>query len=478
MPDAEDDSALDPARIPANPARRFFVAMLVKDIELVPAILDLVDNSIDGAKRIRPPLDGDDPGLLGVQPDGGEGDVEPMRFDDLFVNIVVDGERFEIEDNCGGMSLEAARSYAFRFGRPETVQGPLGEVGQFGVGMKRALFKLGSHFEITSMSPTDMFTLPVDVPSWMSDPSPEWSFELSNFQEGLEHDLGETGTTIEVTELHDTIAEETGDPAFVGRLRAELRLRHSDAINQGLKLSVNSDTVDSFTPELLQGDHFAPIFVDQAVDAGGERSLRMRLYAGVLRLRDEDRDISDAEDFREPPDAGWYMYCNGRLLLAADRTRLTGWGQPAAAYHPQYRQFRGYVLLDGDSALMPWTTTKTSVDEDARVFRAVQVEMFDALQKTQAVLNRLKKELGSGNENKPAVVAMAAARAVPLGAVEPRSAPAMPPPAPRTPSTTRRIAYDVDKADYDVVVAELGARSAAETGRATFDFFLQNQVTG
>jgi hypothetical protein len=70
--------------------------------------------------------------------------------------------------------------------------------------------------------------------------------------------------------------------------------------------------------------------------------------------------------------------------LFADKTRLTGWGAEAAAYHPQYSRFRGYVLLEGDARHMPWTTTKTGVDEDSRVFRTVQNEMFDSLQKVQA----------------------------------------------------------------------------------------------
>ena len=52
---ADRDGAQTRARrVEATPEKRFFVSMLVKDIELIPAIVDLVDNSIDGAKRLRP----------------------------------------------------------------------------------------------------------------------------------------------------------------------------------------------------------------------------------------------------------------------------------------------------------------------------------------------------------------------------------------------------------------------------------------
>src|ERR1051326_5430154 len=110
--------------VDASPEKRFFIHMLVKDIELIPAVLDLVDNSVDGARGIR----GDE------------------RFDDLWVRLNIGPERFAITDNCGGIDIGTARSYAFRFGRPWDAVGVPGSVGQFGVGMKRALFKLGRAF--------------------------------------------------------------------------------------------------------------------------------------------------------------------------------------------------------------------------------------------------------------------------------------------------------------------------------------------
>lgn len=488
--------------ISANPARRFFVAMLVKDIELMPAIVDLVDNSIDGAKRLRQPVadanrDVESEGDVGSAADADAADAGPEevagngaspeqvvddpnrdRFKGLFVKIAVDGEHFEIEDNCGGISLKAAREYAFRFGRPHKVEGPLGEVGQFGVGMKRALFKLGTWFEVTSMSHHDSFTLPVKVTEWMEDESLEWSFDLYDVEEGLDLDESQTGTTIIVKPLHATIAEETGDPNFAERLRDELELRHAEAVRQGLELKVNDVAVPSFQPMLLVGEDFKPIYVEkEIVDDGG--SLRMRLYAGLVRLREEERDVDlgEAEDFRAPPKAGWYLYCNDRLLLAADTSRLTGWGEVVAGYHPQYRQFRGYVMLDGDASLMPWTTTKTAVDEDSKVFRAVQTEMFDALQKARTIMNRLKHEAGASDAvDRPALGAMEAARPAALSAVSESKTFVVPPPPKRPPARDKSIQYRVDVDDFLVVSKELGTDVASEVGRRTFQFFVDNQV--
>ena len=99
--------------------------MLTRDVLLTRAIIDLVDNSIDGAKRLR-----------------SEGDYSGLK-----VIIRFSEEEFSIEDNCGGISIPTARDYAFRFGRPKDAPSTTSSVGQFGVGMKRTFFKLGRFFQ-------------------------------------------------------------------------------------------------------------------------------------------------------------------------------------------------------------------------------------------------------------------------------------------------------------------------------------------
>src|SRR5690349_10409695 len=91
----------------AKPTKDFFVSVLVKDISLVPAIIDLVDNSVDGARRLR-----------SVSTDPSNTD----SFDGLEVKIDTRRNRFRISDNCGGIPVEVAEQYAFRFGRDETFE--------------------------------------------------------------------------------------------------------------------------------------------------------------------------------------------------------------------------------------------------------------------------------------------------------------------------------------------------------------------
>lgn len=160
--------------IKANPTREFFVNMLVRDILLKQAIIELIDNSIDGARTIKKDND----------------------FTGLKIAVDFDGDSFCIRDNCGGIPLDVAQEYAFRFGRPkEKETGNNETTGIFGIGMKRALFKLGDYFEIKSKTVTTSFEVKLDVEQWENEESNNWDFPFSSYQENLCNSLESTGTT-------------------------------------------------------------------------------------------------------------------------------------------------------------------------------------------------------------------------------------------------------------------------------------------
>ena len=79
-------------KVSALPTKALFVEMLTKDVSLPSAIMDLVDNCVDGALRIR-----------------GRASLEGLE-----VSLTIGEREFRIEDNCGGIPLNIARNYAFR----------------------------------------------------------------------------------------------------------------------------------------------------------------------------------------------------------------------------------------------------------------------------------------------------------------------------------------------------------------------------
>ena len=129
--------------IDAHPVKEFFIDIITQDVKIIDSIPEFVDNSIDGALRHQ---------------EEGE-DLSGRR-----ITITLDGEKAVIQDNCGGISKSQAEDYAFRFGSPEEAEELPSRIGEYGIGMKRSIFRLGSKFLIES-NPVDdeRFVVEVDV---------------------------------------------------------------------------------------------------------------------------------------------------------------------------------------------------------------------------------------------------------------------------------------------------------------------------
>lgn len=434
------DNPLDPNEILAEPTKDLFVSMLVKDIPLRRAILDLVDNSLDGARRLR-----------GNGPYAG-----------LSVRVEFSQERFRIADNCGGIPVDVARRSAFRFGRPKDMVATTHSVGQFGVGMKRALFKLGKAFRVESTTPTSHFVVEVDVPTWTDDP--QWRFEFQELQENVPQAADRVGTEVLVTELHDGIREEFRLDTFQNLLAAELAAAHQVSLNEGLAITVNTIPITYQPSVLLNSENLRP--ASDQIEVAGQPPVRILLYAGIGEA--------------SPQSAGWYVFCNGRLVLGPDQTIVTGWGedqeQTIPKYHNQFRQFRGFAFFDCDDAgRLPWNTTKTGVDVDSPVYQAARQRMVRLMRPVIDFLNALDNEISQPEPHLARVVEQAQSQPV---------AQLNLPPQPFT--VTRRedrgprvlrITYYRPESDIEKVRAQLRADSRKEVGERTFDYYLKMECS-
>ena len=211
----------DLTKVDASPTKAFFVDIITKDIQLDEAIQDLVDNCIDGAKRMRPGTDAD--------------------YNGLTVSIDVGPNGFSIEDNCGGIPLDVARKYAFKFGRAKGFKRTANSVGQFGVGMKRALFKMGDKFSVVSVEPEYSFRVDVDVPAW-ADNDMNWDFDIAELVKGP-HPEETTGTKISVEALDPAVASTFSQQAFVGKLRHDIRVAQQHPMRLGLGITLNGEAI-------------------------------------------------------------------------------------------------------------------------------------------------------------------------------------------------------------------------------------------
>jgi hypothetical protein len=354
---------IDINTIKAEPTKDLFITMLVKDITLRDAIGDLVDNSVDAAKSIA---------------------ANPSNLTGFRIEIILDKNHFEIVDNCSGLEAEDARNNAFYFGKPENFKPGKHTIGQFGIGMKRAFFKIGNYITVKSIASTSSFEMHIDVPSWRKNDN--WNFQFDTIKEKVNNPWSKTGLDIHINNLQPDTLEKFTDKQFINDLKREIALEHLYSINQGLEILINNEPLEIYKLTLIQDNKkgIDPVYWKYKFKGG----LTAEIIAGIS-------DDNGAE-------GGWYIFCNDRLILGPDTTEITGWSGSGAKelprYHDQFYRFRGYVFFNADnSALLPWNTSKTSMDLDSPDWLYVRNQMIILGKQVKKLMDDMKKERERGN---------------------------------------------------------------------------------
>ena len=479
------------AKADANASRAFFVQMLTRDIALEDCVLDLLDNSVDGAWRslghAAPSLQ--DQGI----------DLSPYS-----IKITANESLFSLEDNCGGMTQERAEKYAFTFGRmlaeddleeegekngepgddseetaePDGVDAEGDEasgeaeyrIGVYGIGMKRAIFKIGGSIDIKSTYTEAVgrkaFRVPIDVPTWMRDPDTDWRFAI--FEAAPDP---EDGIRIEVTGLNRQTVAAFGSEAFMQNLRRVIERDYSLHLSRGLRVSLNGVSLEPWQITMLEGGDFAPVnrSWDVALE-GGTVHVELLAGAGAAPPDDEAPDESDKGEQR----FGWYVACNGRIVLAGDKTALSVWGaDDFPIWHRQYRGFLGLVLFTSENTeLLPLTTTKRSVDVSSEVFRQSKPAMREA---TRAWINYTTARKSA---REAAQAKEAEAKAVSIFRVSSRIAISTPSFAPKTRVRTSSIQFAEPVAKIRKLGEAFGSVNmpATQVGSRSFDYAYKDLV--
>ena len=425
--------------VDANPTKDFFISMLTRDIPLDRAILDLIDNSVDAAIS-----------------------SSPSDLNDKKIRIILNENSFKIEDNCGGFNVDTARHYAFRFGRDsKSDRLTPNSVGQFGVGMKRTLFKLGNSFVVKSVFPDGAFELSVDVQEWLSADSEKWEFQLQS----IDKPPIENGTYIEVNNLFSSVKEQFIDNEFLRTFKEEVAIAYFKRINQGLKISINDDQVDLFDIKVKQSDELSTIYLK---DTFGEVTIKVRV--GV-----DEQDLNKG---------GWYIVCNGRLVESSEQTSKTLWGTNSIPkYHDRFAFFRGVVEFESeDSSKLPWTTTKTGVDADSSVYRYSNKIMIQAIEPIIKFLNQREAERKQAADNRlnenEKVLALALNNATSksiYNTEQEQSKFIRPEKVEARAAQFGSVTYQVEVEKLNKVKEISGAASASEAGKITFDYYFDDE---
>lgn len=462
--------------VSAAPTKRFFVEMLVRDIALEDAILDLLDNCIDGV----------------VRSSGGAGDTPYNNFE---ARITMKPGHFEIADNCGGIPHSALEK-AFRMGRPEGDKGTSATVGMYGIGMKRAIFKLGTEAKVASRSSDVNFEVNIS-PKWLKD---EKTWELPIEFLGLTKE--NFGTTISVPTLNSDVAarfDEENDN-FVSDFKSSLSSNYTFIILKGFKVFVNDEEIKPQPFNLLvsnegdvEGEKVTKGSLKPYVFRGEVNGVQVQIFAGLSRPLPTDEEIEKEEEIRQSrDDAGWTIICNDRIVVYRDKTRLTGWGEASVpAFHGQFIAFSGLVILKSDDPWnLPLTTTKRGIDASSELYLSIKDFMREATKTFTTFTNKWKRNPEERTALYKAASAMTVSelltatadydmtRSKKLEGTE-RFMPLLP--VPRADNATVRISYARPRAQFVKLAEKLFETSDVtprDLGEATFDMAYEQWFGG
>jgi hypothetical protein len=350
----------------ASPTKRLFLEMLTKDISLQDAILDLVDNSIDSALRSR------ERPLSEILNTIFESAI-PKKKSLPIIDITLNRSRFALKDECGGISRQEAIQRVFRFGNDEASDNA--SLSVYGIGLKRAIFKISKHSTVISNNDSP-FIVTIDVDEWLSHPD-DWHFPLNDHAVDDEW----KGTIVECTTLREISAVQFDNKQFLRNLQDAIERTYSFFIGTIVEIRLNGQRLDSQIPPFSQSASVIP-----AIEHVDVRGVSVLFYVGLTDERHWKSEFS-----------GWYVLCNGRVVVYADKTNLTGFGMPS--FQPKFRGFLGMALLVSDNPeALPWTTTKRGVDPDSLVYRDVQAEM---IRLQRPVLDRMNERYEDDDTSSP-----------------------------------------------------------------------------
>ena len=365
--------------VDASPVKSFFVNMLTRDIRLEDAILDLLDNCVDGILRSSK--------KRGSKPYSG-----------YKAEIEFGPQHFSILDNCGGIPVDL-HDRAFKMGPPrDRSDDPAGTVGVYGIGMKRAIFKLGRHCLISSRNGDDQYEVKIS-PIWMRNED-AWQIPV----QAADVDMSEDGTAIYIKELNPGIADTFGESGekFEAELMQLIATHYAYIIEKGFEVTVNSNPVMPRTTKIVFADQgvngsdvVRPFIFEAEVDG-----VEIYLAAGFTRPIPTENELMDEQEAarRSSVDAGWTILCNDRVVVYCDRSELTGWGEAGVPrYHTQFIAISGIVEFRSDDAgKLPTTTTKRGIDASSPLYLQIKNKMREGMRVFTDFTNKWK---GSAEES-------------------------------------------------------------------------------
>ena len=339
-------------------------------------------------------------------------------------------------------------------------------------------FKIGKKITIESSTRDTYFKIEINVESWKQNED-SWDFDLTEKREGFEIGLG-YGTKIVITDLYETSKLLFNDNSYLNVLKKEIELENWYNISKGMYIEINNVKLEAKNLSIKEDE-----------EIGLKIGRWQHEYPDGVNVR----IICGIGERGKKEDGGWYIFCNDRLILAAEQTSVTGWTgggrrvQGGPEYHGQYERFRGFVFFESQNpSYFPWNTAKTGLNPEHPLYLNVKSKMIDMMKDVIAFLNNLKGEKDGQGRGKNLPLSqtekkLETAKSFSLRDVAVKTLKETKFSAPETikpnkvipQSNVVVINYEVDTEQFNTVSTLLNTTDPKEVGLKTFIYYLNNE---
>ena len=423
-----------------QPTKVLFIDVLTKDISVHDCILDLIDNSVDAYIRNK---------------------ISDKRK----VEIEISKKRFSIYDTCGGISKDNVEKQIFKFGAPPKKKN-LSTIGFYGVGLKRAMFKLGNKIIFETDDKKNKSELTIKVPVWLGKPDNDWILPGTSNKSSLVKSE-KPYTKIIIDDFREE-ALETFTSAFEEKLK--------NTISRYYAMFSQKNQIDFF---LNSKEPVKPLKLNISISEELKPAIKTYSQDGVnVKIQSW---IEPKIEARGEPHQGWNIFMNNRLILTDESSEKTGWSgerKELPKMHPIYNQFRGFVFLDSkDPSRLPINTMKNDFNFENPIYVELRRKLCET---ARPLIDYLSKKYEKVDEKESQTISKMLKQEAFKGLTEIDATTLNRPQKFKGPKIKKvdnmvTISYKEPLPIVEKVKEHLKVKNKNEVGRLTFDYFVQNE---
>lgn len=352
--------------IPTNIHSGFLENTLTQDITTLEAIYDLIDNSIDAARRDIFKNKEFVSDMYGM----------PKDYSGYCINITVNDKEIIISDNSLGFSKYDLENKSFMIGKPSNHE--FG-IGQYGIGLKRALLKIGRKYSLTTDDNKNRFVADFSNKDIVGDKDFITSKIMTSHNE--------KSTTFKINQLRPNILPDIKSEAWYDNAIKGISQRYTIYLEKGLKINIEyfkkqKINIDSVLVKIRKNSRFKPFIKNYDLGNGVTAIINAGIHEKYLFPEEDGYSRSNTSKISK--EFGIYIICNDRVIVGHSTESIHGW---KTKWHNEYNGFVCIVrFISKDPSLLPMNTAKTAITVDAAIF-------LDAASKIQPIVDDYRKNI-------------------------------------------------------------------------------------